>query len=636
MSLESRWNRAAGALAHEASREIAWRESRRTSLASGIESSGRRRRDGRAEARPAPPAGAQARAMGGRERGAGVPGRIWEGHGIYIYTLCPERAHLQRLERQWRNRRSGTSRSSAAGPPACSRAFYAGMRGASARIIDALPALGGQLMALYPEKYIFDVAGFPKVLAKDLVRDMAAQGLQFGATTHLGEVVTGLRRVEDDGVGHFVLETSEGDYPSRTIVIAAGIGAFEARRLGIDGEERFEEKGLYFKVLDPRQFEGKRVLLVGGGDSAFDWAVNLQGVASSVMLIHRRDGFRAHQATINQVQELHQDGRCELRTFWEVKTLHGNGRVEAVTIRNSKTKEEETFDVDAVIPLLGFHSDLGAIKEWGLDTEKADIKVDQRDGDQRPRHLRRGRHHQLSRQAEADRHRRRGGLHRGEQRGALHQPQGEGEPGALLQPGDLRAEGGLRRQAGRGGSFPPFFLSAIFGLRKSRSSPAPGSSRSSSIPITPLFGKSIRRLDAEPPSRIAASSSIQGECPTIATMAVPGWSPTWSWRRIEVGILGQRLAGHRRLGHPGDLDQDLRRLRRPGPRAGEHERGCEIALAEEAADVGLYLAAFVGERAVAVVGPLRRVAVAGVGVAVQEEEHADFEVVERVESNEGK
>jgi ferredoxin/flavodoxin---NADP+ reductase len=263
------------------------------------------------------------------------------------------------------------------GPTGLFAAFYAGMRGASACIIDALPALGGQLMALYPEKYIFDVAGFPKVLAKDLVRDMATQALQFGATTHLGEVVTGLRRVEDADGMHFVLETATDSYPSRTIVIAAGIGAFEARRLGIEGEDQFEEKGLFFKVLDPRQFEGKRVLLVGGGDSAFDWAVNLQGIARSIMLIHRRDGFRAHAATVNQVQELQRCGQCELRTFWEVKELHGNGRLERVTIRNSKTKDEETLDVDAVIPLLGFHSDLGAIKEWGLDTEKADIKVDQ-------------------------------------------------------------------------------------------------------------------------------------------------------------------------------------------------------------------------------------------------------------------
>jgi thioredoxin reductase (NADPH) len=263
------------------------------------------------------------------------------------------------------------------GPTGLFAAFYAGMRGASARIIDALPALGGQLMALYPEKYIFDVAGFPKVLAKDLVRDMAAQGLQFGATTHLGEIVTGLRRVEDGNGGHFVLETDVADYPSRTIVIAAGIGAFEARRLGIEGEEAFEEKGLYFKVLDPKAFAGQRVLLVGGGDSAFDWAVNLQGVADSIMLIHRRDGFRAHAATITQVQELCRQGRCDLRTFWEVKRIEGNGKVERVTIFNSKTKEEETLELDAVIPLLGFHSDLGAIKEWGLDTEKADIKVNQ-------------------------------------------------------------------------------------------------------------------------------------------------------------------------------------------------------------------------------------------------------------------
>ncbi len=265
------------------------------------------------------------------------------------------------------------------GPTGLFAAFYAGMRGASARIIDALPALGGQLMALYPEKYIFDVAGFPKVLAKDLVRDMATQALQFGATTHLGEVVTGLRRVEsgEAGGGHFVLETATDSFPTRTIVIAAGIGAFEARRLGIEGEDSFEEKGLYFKVLDPRQFAGQRVLLVGGGDSAFDWAVNLQGIAKSIMLIHRRDGFRAHTATVNQVQELQRCGQCELRTFWEVKALHGNGRIEGVTLRNSKTEEEETLGVDAVIPLLGFHSDLGAIKEWGLDTQKADIKVDQ-------------------------------------------------------------------------------------------------------------------------------------------------------------------------------------------------------------------------------------------------------------------
>jgi thioredoxin reductase len=263
------------------------------------------------------------------------------------------------------------------GPTGLFAAFYAGMRAATARIIDALPALGGQLQALYPEKYIFDVAGFPKVLAKDLVSGMVEQALQFGAPTHLGEVVTGLRRAEENGKSHFLLETTDGVYPSRTVIICAGIGAFEPRKLGIEGEERYEEKGLYFKVVDPKLFAGRNVLLVGGGDSAFDWAVNLQGIAKSVRLIHRRDHFRAHGATVKQVQELCAAGRCEVRTFWEVKALHGSDRIDRVTIFQSKTKEEETLDVDAVIPLLGFHSDLGAINEWGLDTDKADIKVDQ-------------------------------------------------------------------------------------------------------------------------------------------------------------------------------------------------------------------------------------------------------------------
>ena len=264
-----------------------------------------------------------------------------------------------------------------AGPTGLFAAFYAGMRGASARLIDALPALGGQLMALYPEKYIFDVAGFPKVLAKDLVKGMAEQALQFGTPTHLGEVVTGLERVEANGAATFLLETDAGQYASRTIIIAAGIGAFEARRLGIEDEDRYEEKGLYFKVLDPKHFQDQRVLIVGGGDSAFDWAVNLQGIARSIMLIHRRDGFRAHAATIRQVERLSGQGRCDLRTFWEVKALHGAERIERVTIVQNKTKQTETLEMDAVIPLLGFHSDLGAIKDWGLDTEKADIKVDQ-------------------------------------------------------------------------------------------------------------------------------------------------------------------------------------------------------------------------------------------------------------------
>jgi thioredoxin reductase (NADPH) len=206
---------------------------------------------------------------------------------------------------------------------------------------------------------------------------MAEQALQFGTPVHLNQVVTGLNRGGDNGSSRFVLETEEHVYPTRTVVICAGIGAFEPRKLGVEGEERYEERGLYYKVLDPQTFAGKRVLIVGGGDSAFDWVCNLQNTARSIRLIHRRDGFRAHAATIKQVQDLAAGGKCDFRTFWEVKELHGGDRLERVTIANSKTKEEESLEVDAVIPLLGFHSDIGAIKEWGLDLEKADIKVDQ-------------------------------------------------------------------------------------------------------------------------------------------------------------------------------------------------------------------------------------------------------------------
>jgi thioredoxin reductase (NADPH) len=123
-------------------------------------------------------------------------------------------------------------------------------------------------------------------------------------------------------------------------------------------------------------FTGQRVLIVGGGDSAFDWAVNLEDVAASIMLIHRRDGFRAHNATVRQLERMERQGKALVRTFCEVKALHGGATMEQVTLLNNRTQEEETLPMDAIIPQLGFHSDLGAIKAWGLDTDKADIRVD--------------------------------------------------------------------------------------------------------------------------------------------------------------------------------------------------------------------------------------------------------------------
>jgi len=264
-----------------------------------------------------------------------------------------------------------------AGPTGLFGAFYAGMRGASCRLIDNLDQVGGQLTALYPEKYIFDVAGFPKILSKELVKGMAEQALQFKAPVHLGENVTGLKRDSENGKPAFTVVTERDQYPSHTVLIAGGIGAFTPRKLPLKDVDRWYGKGLHDRVLDPKLFSGKRVLLVGGGDSAFDWAVNLQGIARSIVMIHRRDGFRAHAATVRQVQELCAAGKMELRTFWELKMIHGDERIDAVTIYNSKTKAEERLAVDSVIPQLGFISSLGAIAQWGLDIEKGEIKVSQ-------------------------------------------------------------------------------------------------------------------------------------------------------------------------------------------------------------------------------------------------------------------
>jgi thioredoxin reductase (NADPH) len=266
-----------------------------------------------------------------------------------------------------------------AGPSGLFGAFYAGMRGASVRLLDALPDLGGQLTALYPEKYIYDVAGFPRILAKDLVKGLVQQAMQFQPAVHVAQEVTAMQ-VETDGDGRpvFELTTSSGTHQSRTLLVTAGIGAFQPRRLPLADYDHWLGRGVFDKVLEPASFAGKRVLIVGGGDSAFDWALNLQGVARSVMMIHRRDGFRAHQATIDQARALARGGKLDLRTFWEVKAIHGHDRIEAVTLVNNRTLEEERLEMDAVIPLLGFVSRLGAIATWGLALQKDEVEVNQR------------------------------------------------------------------------------------------------------------------------------------------------------------------------------------------------------------------------------------------------------------------
>ena len=262
-----------------------------------------------------------------------------------------------------------------AGPTGLFALFYAGMRGASAQVIDALPELGGQLAALYPEKYIFDVAGYPKILAKDLIRALRDQAAQFGEPIHLAQRVVAL---EEDG-GQFVLVTETDRFPTRAIVIAAGIGAFSPRRLPQPFAQPWYGRGVHDKVLDPEQFRGLKIVIIGGGDSAFDWAHQLLERASTVTLAHRSDRFRAHAATVAEVSSAAAAGRATILTFHELAAIHGNGdRLHAVTLQDKRTKSTVEVACDALLPMLGFVSDLGPLGEWGLTLEKDEIVVNSR------------------------------------------------------------------------------------------------------------------------------------------------------------------------------------------------------------------------------------------------------------------
>jgi thioredoxin reductase (NADPH) len=261
------------------------------------------------------------------------------------------------------------------GPTGLFAAFYAGMRGVSTRIIDSLPDLGGQLTALYPEKYIYDVGGYPRILARDLAKELIEQGLQFGADVKLEEEVRELTRHDD---GTFTINTNRDAYPTRAILIAAGKGAFAPRSLECPGYDELLGKGVAYHVKDPSEYHGKKVLVVGGGDSAVDWVLNLKGKTERLILIHRRDGFRAHAHSMKLLREAVETGEIELLTHKEVRSIDGQACVTGVTIFDNKTNEDTHFAVDAVIALIGFKPDLGPLASWGLEFEKHSIKVNNR------------------------------------------------------------------------------------------------------------------------------------------------------------------------------------------------------------------------------------------------------------------
>jgi ferredoxin/flavodoxin---NADP+ reductase len=266
-----------------------------------------------------------------------------------------------------------------AGPSGLAAAYYAGHRDGSVRIIESLEQLGGQVAAVYPEKHVYDVAGHPKILGQNLVELCAEQGLQYGPEVHLGEEIQTLERISENGEELLAVSTNKGGpYLSRALIITAGHGAFEPRKLGVDDIDVWEGRGLHYFVREKDVFRDRTCVIVGGGDSALDWTLGLQDTARApIALVHRRDNFRALESSVSEARKLESEGKVRIFTPSEVREIHGDGSIEAVTIENMKSGESEQVACDALITLLGFHSHLGAIAEWGLELEgKRQIRID--------------------------------------------------------------------------------------------------------------------------------------------------------------------------------------------------------------------------------------------------------------------
>jgi thioredoxin reductase (NADPH) len=257
-----------------------------------------------------------------------------------------------------------------AGPTGLFATFYAGLRGMSVQIIDSLEEAGGQCTAMYPEKYIYDVIGYPKVLAKDFAAACLEQAMKADPVIRLSEQVQQLIQLED---GTFAMRTSKGVRRSRAIIIAAGVGAFEPTRLTASGVETLEGKGVHYFAKRIEDFRDKKVVIVGGGDSAVDWALTLEPVAQSVRVIHRSK-FRAHESTVADLIA----SRVELHyPEYEVTDVRAgdHGRIASLTFTH-KDGTSQDVEVDELICAIGFKADPGPLRSWGFELQRNSIVVD--------------------------------------------------------------------------------------------------------------------------------------------------------------------------------------------------------------------------------------------------------------------
>lgn len=258
-----------------------------------------------------------------------------------------------------------------AGPTGLFAVFEAGLLKLKCHIIDALPQIGGQLAELYPKKPIYDIPGYPEVLAGDLVNNLMEQIKQFQPGFTLAETAEKIEKLED---GTFIVTTNKGTkHHAKAIAIAGGLGTFEPRKPLIEDIGFYEDKGVEYFVKDPELFRGKKIVIAGGGDSALDWSIFLADVASEVTLVHRRNEFRGALDSVEKVQELKHSGKIKLITPAEVVGLNGAEHLESIEI--DENGAHRTLKTDYFIPLFGLTPKLGAIANWGLEIEKNAIKV---------------------------------------------------------------------------------------------------------------------------------------------------------------------------------------------------------------------------------------------------------------------
>ncbi len=262
-----------------------------------------------------------------------------------------------------------------AGPTGLFTVFEAGLLQLKCHLIDALPQAGGQCSEIYPKKPIYDIPGFPEVLAGDLVHNLMEQAKPFQPGFTLGERAQTIKKLDD---GTFVVTTNKGtEHCAPVVAIAGGLGSFEPRKPPLENLSDYEGKGVAYMIKDPEVYRDKKVVIAGGGDSALDWSIFLTDVAAEVTLVHRRNEFRGALDSVEKVQQLKNKGKIKLITPAEVIGLYGEHRLEGVTLQKTGA-EKEMLDLraDSFIPLFGLSPKLGPIGDWGLEIEKNAIKVD--------------------------------------------------------------------------------------------------------------------------------------------------------------------------------------------------------------------------------------------------------------------